>query len=289
MQTSSKDNKNGSNAIPQPKTTGVQPVVAGSVKLQPPGRDPKLQFRRYSGGQKSSPSSEFDVAYQKWKSNRSAENTSAMLNAVSPYIDDSVRKWTGSSNPVAVAKAKVMVIQAMDRYDPSKSQINTFIDRQLQPLNRWSAQKNIGIRLPREKVQGVTQLQEIEQDFEAEFGRAPSVEELATRMGMKPEKIQELQRIRFPAYSDAMVGGQGGEGAAFVEDQAVVGNQDLWYKSVYHSLPAVDQVIMQHTIGLYGSPVLSNQAIAKKLKITPSAVSQRKRRIQKLLEQDRAL
>jgi DNA-binding NarL/FixJ family response regulator len=39
-------------------------------------------------------------------------------------------------------------------------------------------------------------------------------------------------------------------------------------------------VILEHALGLHGKPVLQNQQIAKKLRLSPGAVSQRKAKIQ---------
>jgi DNA-binding NarL/FixJ family response regulator len=46
---------------------------------------------------------------------------------------------------------------------------------------------------------------------------------------------------------------------------------------------------MEHTLGLHGKKVLSNQEIARKLRLTPGAVSQRKATIQQLLNQEQEL
>ncbi|GIW89586.1 MAG: hypothetical protein KatS3mg109_0018 [Pirellulaceae bacterium] len=275
--------------------SGQPPLTAGAVdakgRLSLPTaglKDPRLTFRSFSGGRgKDDKENEFRQKFESWKKNKSEKTSAELMQSLSPYIDVAVRKWVGSDNPVARAKAEVMVLKAMDRYDPSKAQISTFIDRQTQPLNRWKARKNVGIALPREQVSGVVRLQEAEADFEAEFGRAPSIDELATRTGLNPTEIQRLYRLKFPVFAEQKSNSE--EGMSFVDDQAVVSSQDLWYRSVYHSLPPQDQVVMQHTLGLYGAPVLSNQAIAKKLKISPAAVSQRKSRIQRILERQRAL
>lgn len=80
----------------------------------------------------------------------------------------------------------------------------------------------------------------------------------------------------------------GSDGNDF-NDPAVksVGGDDAraWQSFVYESLDPTDRVIMEHTLGMYGRPVMSNQEIARKLGITPSAVSQRKTRIQLRLDE----
>jgi len=43
-------------------------------------------------------------------------------------------------------------------------------------------------------------------------------------------------------------------------------------------------VILEHSTGLFGQPKLSNNDIARKLSVTPSAISQRRLRIQNQLD-----
>jgi len=54
-------------------------------------------------------------------------------------------------------------------------------------------------------------------------------------------------------------------------------------------MDATNQKIMEWTFGLYGSPQLSNQAIAQRLKLSPGAISQRKANIQRILDQEQDL
>ena len=60
---------------------------------------------------------------------------------------------------------------------------------------------------------------------------------------------------------------------------------DEWVDAVYHDLGEIDRVIMSYRTGFRGAPVLSNGDIAKRLKMTPGAVSQRANRIQGKLDE----
>ena len=63
----------------------------------------------------------------------------------------------------------------------------------------------------------------------------------------------------------------------------------FWVELVYSDLDETDQLILAHTLGLRGREVLQNQQLAKKLGISPGAVSQRKQRIQRLLDREQQL
>jgi len=65
--------------------------------------------------------------------------------------------------------------------------------------------------------------------------------------------------------------------------------RDAWVQIVYDELPSLDQKIMELSLGLHGRKPLSNLEIAKKLGRSPGAISQRKAKIQELLDQEQDL
>jgi hypothetical protein len=67
----------------------------------------------------------------------------------------------------------------------------------------------------------------------------------------------------------------------FVDDAG--GPTDAWLVIVDDDLKPVDQRIMEWSIGWNGNRKMSNQDIARKLKHTSVAVSQRKSKIQQLI------
>jgi len=119
--------------------------------------------------------------------------------------------------------------------------------------------------------------------MEDELGRSPSYEEIADRSGIDIKRLQRIRAMKMPTVGESAQ--EGDEGSQmYAEDQAVEGPEDLWQKTVYHSLSPTDQVVFQHTTGLYGAKILPNAIIASRLRISPGAVSQRKARIQKTLD-----
>ena len=62
--------------------------------------------------------------------------------------------------------------------------------------------------------------------------------------------------------------------------------ENYWTEIVYQYLGPVDQNIMEMALGMHGQKKLSNLEIAKKLNRSPGAITQRKVRIQDLLNQE---
>jgi hypothetical protein len=69
------------------------------------------------------------------------------------------------------------------------------------------------------------------------------------------------------------------------EVQSAKGPIDSTIEFMYHDFGPVDQLILEYTKGMHGKPILSNQDLAKRLKISPGAVSQRKAKIQQQIDE----
>lgn len=227
-----------------------------------------------------------DGWYQLWNQTKHPDAGAGLLKAMDGPIRAAARKYAGSDDPVAVAQARSLFVQSIPRYDPTRAGLATFADRQLQPLIRWKARKELPVRVPTLKARQISQLAAAESELEDELGRSPSVDEIADHIGMPPRQIHQLRRLKFPVLSDQWsTDSQGDEPMQMGDMAAQDDNDQLWLKTVYHSLGDQDKVILESSLGLYGAERLSNAAIAKKLRISPGAVSQRRTKIQAILDQ----
>ena len=83
-----------------------------------------------------------------------------------------------------------------------------------------------------------------------------------------------------------------GEETVRIDDQAVADDQtstDSWLRFVRDDLTDIDQQILDHTTGIGGAKVLSNKQLARRLQLTPGAISQRKLKIQAILDREEEL
>ena len=62
----------------------------------------------------------------------------------------------------------------------------------------------------------------------------------------------------------------------------------MWSDYVYYDLDPIDKKIFEWTTGYAGSKIIPKGEVAKKLRITPAAVSLRINKIVKKLEEGRA-
>ncbi len=227
-----------------------------------------------------------DGWYQLWKSTQHPDAGAGLLRAMDADIRAATRKYAGSDDPVALAQGRQLFVGSIGRYDPAKgTSLATYTDRQLQPLIRWKARKELPVRVPTLKARQIRQILSAEDELTSELGRSPSLVELADQTGMHPKKIQALKKLKYPVLSDQWQAGKGDDEMMQLGDQAATDdNEQLWTKVVYHSLAPAEQVILQHSTGLYGAEVLSNAEIAKKLHVSPGRVSQLRTKIQSMLD-----
>lgn len=229
---------------------------------------------------------EFKSSFEAWKKEPSPRTSTALLEAVHPVLESAIRSYGGKSpSPTLHSRAKLLALDAAGRYDPSKAKLRTHLMVNLQGLRRASAREGQIISIPERVGLDLFKLHEAENELSDRLGRGPSDLELADHTGLSRKRLEHIRKAR-PGYSEGQVSNVVDE-----EGQASMGpsviapaNNMVWQDFVYHDLHPTDQIIMEHSLGLHGKPILSKQAIAKKLRLSPGAISQRAAKIQERLD-----
>jgi DNA-directed RNA polymerase specialized sigma subunit len=182
-----------------------------------------------------------------------------------------------------------MALDAMKSYDPSRANLRTHLLAQLQGLHRYAARSESPVRIPEGTALDLNRLRLARERLRDDLNREPSDVELADETGLSLKRLGRLRQLPGPAVVEGQVSKQDQMGAGMwlppVKSSPVANDlMDSWRSVVYHDSEPSDQVIMQHTFGMFGHPVLSNLQIAKKVKLSPGAVSQRRLKIQKKLD-----
>lgn len=233
-----------------------------------------------------------DQAYTDWKTEPNGDGMSRLMEQLKPQMQKSARRYAGDVDPVTMGKAKQLVIDSLDRYDPQKASLETYVDRQLQPLMRWNSRKNRQVRLPDKMQMDAVAIRRAIEDIENETGRDASARQIADHTGLPIKRIAKVRLAdqRLVADSRAMSDDESGAGTAgdlpVVDDKT---SHESWLHFIRDDLSPIDQVILERTTGLDGAKVWSNQELAARLRLSPSAISQRKARIQALIDQESEL
>lgn len=232
-----------------------------------------------------------DELFGAWRKAPDPKNFGKLLTAVNPYVENSVKYYTGKSDPVAVSYGRRLAAEALQKYDPERgTSIQTYLTRQLQPIVRWNAKRSIAVHIPERMVAEYGSIRKAEEELYAELGRPPSTEEVADFTGIPTRRIAKVRAASPVIMAGSHVIKEDDEDVVTAEDLPVEVDKSMeWAQYVRQGLSDVDKVIVDHTLGLNGLPVMSNTKLAGKLGITAAAVSQRKAKIQAILDRQSEL
>lgn len=228
---------------------------------------------------------EYKDVFTAWKSAPSPETSGNVLRAVQPVIDSAVKSYaTAAPGPLLQSRARRLVLDALPSYDPARAGLKTHLTSRLQGLRRIHADQSHVLAIPEMLKIDAGRVQQARSILADELGREPTQLEVADRSGFSLKRLKRISQVDF-GVPEGMLGRdtETGEAAA----PGVVSTNDDWRDFVYHSLPPQDQLVMEYTYGLHGRRPLSGKELAIKLGVTPAAISQRKARIQKYID-DRA-
>jgi len=228
---------------------------------------------------------DFAEPWKAYKADPSPLNSSRMLQSTQPVIDSALRHYgSGKPSPTLKSRAKLLSLDAFKTYDPSRGRLRTHLYGHLQGLQRYSAQEQNIISIPERVALDYRRLQEAENELRDRFGREPGDAELSDFTGLSGKRLQYIRQSQMPVAEGTAVSVDA-EGDLSDPAAAIPGQKNqAWHDFVYYDLGSTDRVIMDLALGRNGRGKLNVNQIAAKLGITPSAVSQRTAKIQKLLD-----
>lgn len=226
-----------------------------------------------------------DDAYDFWKRNPDPANMQRLLDASKSTISKALTSFAGGDRAFT-GRAKRLAIGAFKTYNASKgTKLRTHLLIRLQPLQRDYTRRVSPLATPERVHLDKRRIDRTEQEFVQLQGREPADAELAEKTGLS------LRRI---AHVKSFAGGILSEGQMVIDGEqtlprsSVVTPEDIVVEFVHHDLDPIDKKILEWKTGIYGKRRLGTTEIARRLKITPSAVSQRAAKIAMKLETSRS-
>jgi DNA-directed RNA polymerase specialized sigma subunit len=224
-----------------------------------------------------------DDTYDFWQRNQSQANMDQLLRAAQPTINKALSSFAGGDKSLN-ARAKRLAIDAFRNYDPKKgAKLSTHLYIRLQPLQREYTQRSSILEIPERVQLDRFRLEQAETALADELGREPSDAELAEYIGLSTRRIAHVRKFARKRFSESQIRSPEGEPLQPASEE--VSPEDIWFEFVHHDLDPTDKKILEWKTGMYDKKVLSTNEIARRLKITPSAVSQRAAKIALKLEE----
>ena len=227
----------------------------------------------------------FTSLYDNWKQNDTPQTRGALLKQTAPIINTAVQTYAPNSGQALKSRAKLMAMEAIRSYDPNRGNIKNHMLSHMRRLSRIAGQQQQIISVPERIIMDRKHLKEAEEDLRDRIGRDPSDSEIADHTGLSLKRINYIRTAGIPINTGSILGE---DGEVFSPASTLPGqdnNYDLWTELVYHDSDNISKAIMDYTLGLHGSPKLSNADIARRLGVTPGAVSQRKAKIQAAMDE----
>ena len=230
-------------------------------------------------------------AYENWRKQKTPENLATVVDAASPVINSALTSYAGG-NTIFRGQAKRLVAEAVQSYDPKQGvKLKTYLHHQLQPLTRIARQHTQAVRVPERITMDNYHITQAHQRFFDEHGREPTDDELADFTGYSTKRIAHVRKLsKFDMPESAITArNEEGEQETYYPGVDQVDPQRVWMEFVHHDLAPVDKKILEWKTGIYGKQILSTNEIAKRLKLSPGAVSQRAARISARLAEGKSI
>ena len=221
-------------------------------------------------------------AYDSWVKTQSPEDTKNLLNVLEPQITSALRSFSPGMEDSLKLKAQVLTMDAIKTYDPTKGMhLKSYVYQRLQPIQRIYGQRSNPVKVPERHVLEAMSLAKYENEFRDKWDRDPSVSELADISGIPIKRITQIRRNKASVSETNTIDPESGNAMVTQKDDP----QEVWSHYVYYSLDPTDQRIYEMVTGFGGSPIYKKAEIAKILKITPAAISQRVNKIAAKLQE----
>ena len=142
-----------------------------------------------------------------YQQNPTKEGEAKLLAQYANYITPNINKWSGIlPDQVLHAYGTKYAVDAFKSYDPSKAHINTHLWNHISQLSRHVYKHQNAVRIPEHQLQMVGKVNQAKSLLSDEFGREPSLDEIADHMHLPVKHIARVlknQRADFLNDSDS--------------------------------------------------------------------------------------
>lgn len=230
---------------------------------------------------------QYGDAYEAWRTDPSTANMRRVVEELKNPIESAVGHYLGqNASPALRHRARLIAAQAVKSYDPSRgASLATHVNQNLRALQRVAPQVVDPLSPSEHFRRHQMEINRASTELQEALGREPTDEEIADLTSLplrRVSRVRSRMRARIPLSTYEMTDDDSDDAPDIVGGERT--DYDDWVDAVYTDLGEIDRLIMMYRTGYRNSDILSNQEIASRLNISPAAVSQRAKRIQRRLD-----
>jgi DNA-directed RNA polymerase specialized sigma subunit len=220
--------------------------------------------------------------FHEWKSTPGPRTLTPLITALEPQISKALHTHGYESDPNVRTSVRLHLAKSLERFDPEKSHINTFVTNELKRVGRIGARHRYAIPVPEQASLDLKNIDQHTTQLSSDLGREPTVDEVSDATGLSARRISRLQSTHgMPTVTRESL-----EERDFAEPATeAVDPDELWVEAVYDGLDPYDKKILDWSLGWHGQQQLTKTEMARRLGMSVSAVTQRAQRIAIKLEE----
>jgi len=194
-----------------------------------------------------------------------------------PVVNQVVNKYrtVGVSPSTLKAHATSQMIKAFQSYDPTKgTQPTTHIWNNLQKVQRVAAESLSSGHIPEQRNLKRATFITTRDNLKDRIGYDPSAADMADELGWN---INEVSRMNAEATNEISASSM--QHDFYTNSSSNAGNDKELVDYLYQKADPKDRVVLEHTFGFGGKPVLNNKKLAEKLGTNEMFVGRAKKRL----------
>lgn len=229
---------------------------------------------------RSTPTTNITDTVLRWQKYKSPNDASELYRHISPTINSAITTFAGGNKDLRVPAYR-LAFDAIASFDPSKgTDIKTHVFNNLKRLNRISSDRANIVHVPEGVARDYSMVSKAISNFYDEYNREPTDDELSDITKLSKKRIDKiLERSSVVTESGATTE----DGADRVSHKGI--SNDTYIDYIYASSDPIDKKIIEMTAGQRGRRILQGSEVARRLRITPAAVSMRMNKLRdKMIE-----